>query len=70
MNTILRTKIETCLELASGSNPEAIAKDFKRKVIKVTNISSNHFDEMGLTADSYKYLLQGFDKNKVLNQLF
>lgn len=64
MNTIFLTKIETCLELASD------AADFKKKVLKVTGLSSKRFDEVPLTKDSYNRLAKGDKAKDIINELF
>lgn len=64
MNIILRTKIETCLELATS------AADFKKKVLQVTGLSSDRFDEFPITKVSYDRLSKGEKANDIINALF
>lgn len=70
MNTILRAKIETCLELSKGKTGKDRAKDFKKNVLMVTNMSPTRFDEVGITADSYRLLQEGAPRAYVLETLF
>lgn len=64
MNVIMHAKIETCLELCTT------AADFKKKVLQVTGLSSERFNDLGLTSDSFKRLEKGENKADILRDLF
>lgn len=64
MNLIMRTKIETCLELAKT------AEDFKDMVIKVTEMSPARFKDIGLTNVTYTRLLKGDKPADILREIF
>lgn len=64
MNLIMRTKIETCLELAKT------AEDFKDMVIKVTEMSPARFKDLALTNVTYNRLLRGHTPSDILRALY
>lgn len=70
MNDRMQAKIETCLELTVGKTNKARAKDFKKKVLKVTGISENRFTDLGLTSCSYNRLLDNESVEFILKELF
>ncbi|MNP09234.1 hypothetical protein D3C76_1013270 [compost metagenome] len=64
MNVIMRTKIETCLELSRG------AKDFRTKVFKVTGLTDQGFKGLALTQVTFERLTKGDKKADILRELF
>lgn len=64
MNTVMQAKIETCLELCIS------ATDFKKKVLKVTAMSSERFNDIGLTSVTFKRLEKGDKAEIILRELF
>lgn len=54
MNTILATKIETCLELCN-SDPDA----FKKYVLKVTSLTDKGFHDLNRTDVAFEMLKRG-----------
>lgn len=64
MNLVMRTKIETCLELCTN------ADEFKEMVLKVTEMSPKRFEELGLTSYAYVKLSAGIPVEQILRELF
>ena len=70
MNTRTHAKIEASLQCAIGGNPYTLAESFKENVFKTTGIQGDEFDSMGLTADTYRRLHAGDDREQIRDELF
>lgn len=70
MNTVMATKIETCLELAQGEKGKEKANDFMKKVMKVTGLTKSGFYETALCQVSYVRLTNGDDQMQIARELF
>ena len=64
MNVVMRTKLETCLELSNS------AEQFREYVLKVTGLTHSGFRTSSLTSEIYKRLHEGEDKHLILTSLF
>lgn len=70
MSDILVIKIETCLQLCEGNSNLSRARDFKRKVMKVTGLTQSGFEEHPHCKIAYNKLENFHEIKDILNELF
>lgn len=70
MNLVMQISIEACVKIADGKTAISKMKDFRKKVIQVTGLTQNGFDETPELNKCCELFVNGYSSKEILQYVF